>query len=149
MVNLGLGDVHTTAAFGAQQGARHRINRAAALIYAAQGDHGALALGDVWVLDQPWRELGFGALAAVCRGDRYPRLYQGGVIGGLLNLYKPYRPRWRAQRQGKIDAPDNGVLRRGRKLSDSGAKAYFFHVVSDAGLRATEIEIAPASASWR
>src|SRR5690606_15061678 len=31
----------------------------------------ALALGDVWVLDQLWRELGFDALAAVFRRARY------------------------------------------------------------------------------
>ena len=31
----------------------------------------ALALGDVWALDQLWRELGFDALAAVFRRERY------------------------------------------------------------------------------
>ncbi len=31
----------------------------------------ALALGDVWVLDQLWRELGFDSLAAVFRRARY------------------------------------------------------------------------------
>ena len=31
----------------------------------------ALALGDVWALDQLWRELGFDALAAVFRRARY------------------------------------------------------------------------------
>ncbi|MFW9615435.1 MAG: IS1634 family transposase, partial [Aquabacterium sp.] len=31
----------------------------------------ALALGDVWALDQLWRELGFDALAAIFRRARY------------------------------------------------------------------------------
>ena len=37
-----------------------------------------------------------------------------------------------AELAGKLDAQDDGVMRRGRKLSDSGAKARFFHEVSDA-----------------
>ena len=39
-----------------------------------------------------------------------------------------------AELAGKLDAQDDGVVRRGRKLSDSGAKARFFHEVSDAHL---------------
>lgn len=35
---------------------------------------------------------------------------------------------------GKLDAQDAGQVRRGRKLSDSGAKARFFHEVCDAHL---------------
>ena len=35
---------------------------------------------------------------------------------------------------GHLDAPDEGKVQRGRKLSDSGAKARFFHEVSDAHL---------------
>lgn len=35
---------------------------------------------------------------------------------------------------GKLDAQDAGKVQRGRKLSDSGAKARFFHEVSDAHL---------------
>jgi len=35
---------------------------------------------------------------------------------------------------GKLDEQDEGVRRRGRKLSDSGAKARFFHAVSEARL---------------
>ena len=35
---------------------------------------------------------------------------------------------------GKLDAQDGGAVQRGRKLSDSGAKARFFHEVSDAHL---------------
>ena len=35
---------------------------------------------------------------------------------------------------GKLDAQDEGQVQRGRKLSDSGAKARFFHEVSDAHL---------------
>ena len=35
---------------------------------------------------------------------------------------------------GKLDAQDDGVAQRGRKLSDSGAKARFFHEVADAHL---------------
>ena len=35
---------------------------------------------------------------------------------------------------GKLDAQDAGHVRRGRKLSDSGAKARFFHEVADARL---------------
>ena len=35
---------------------------------------------------------------------------------------------------GKLDGQDQGVKRRGRKLSDSGAKARFFHAVSDSHL---------------
>ena len=35
---------------------------------------------------------------------------------------------------GKFDEQDEGVRRRGRKLSDSGAKARFFHAVSEAHL---------------
>ena len=35
---------------------------------------------------------------------------------------------------GKLDGQDEGVKRRGRKLSDSGAKARFFHAVSEAHL---------------
>ena len=35
---------------------------------------------------------------------------------------------------GKLDGQDQGVKRRGRKLSDSGAKARFFHAVADAHL---------------
>jgi len=38
------------------------------------------------------------------------------------------------QLAGKLDAQDEGKLQRGRKLSDSGAKARFFHEVSDAHL---------------
>ena len=36
-----------------------------------------------------------------------------------------------AELAGKLDAQDDGVVRRGRKLSDSGAKARFFHEVFD------------------
>lgn len=39
-----------------------------------------------------------------------------------------------AQWAGKLDAQDDGVKHRGRKLSDSGAKARFFHEVSEAHL---------------
>lgn len=39
-----------------------------------------------------------------------------------------------AQLAGKLDAQDEGQVQRGRKLSDSGAKARFFHEVSDAHL---------------
>ena len=39
-----------------------------------------------------------------------------------------------AQLAGKLDAQDAGKAQRGRKLSDSGAKARFFHEVSDAHL---------------
>jgi transposase len=35
---------------------------------------------------------------------------------------------------GKLDAQDAGARARGRRLSDSGAKARFFHEVSEAGL---------------
>jgi hypothetical protein len=35
---------------------------------------------------------------------------------------------------GKLVEQDDGVKRRGRKLSDSGAKARFFHAVSEAHL---------------
>ena len=38
------------------------------------------------------------------------------------------------QLAGKLDAQDKGKVRRGRKLSDSGAKARFFHEVSNAHL---------------
>jgi len=38
------------------------------------------------------------------------------------------------QLAGKLDAQDQGKVQRGRKLSDSGAKARFFHEVSDAHL---------------
>lgn len=38
------------------------------------------------------------------------------------------------QLAGKLDAQDEGQVQRGRKLSDSGAKARFFHEVSDAHL---------------
>ena len=38
------------------------------------------------------------------------------------------------QLAGKLDDQDSGKVRRGRKLSDSGAKARFFHEVSDAHL---------------
>jgi transposase len=38
------------------------------------------------------------------------------------------------QLAGKLDAQDEGKVQRGRKLSDSGAKARFFHEVSDAHL---------------
>ena len=39
-----------------------------------------------------------------------------------------------AQLAGKLDAQEAGKVQRGRKLSDSGAKARFFHEVSDAHL---------------
>ena len=39
-----------------------------------------------------------------------------------------------AQLAGKLDAQDEGKVQRGRKLSDSGAKARFFHEVSEAHL---------------
>ena len=39
-----------------------------------------------------------------------------------------------AQLAGKLDAQDEGQVQRGRKLSDSGAKARFFHEVCDAHL---------------
>jgi len=39
-----------------------------------------------------------------------------------------------AQLAGKLDAQEAGKAQRGRKLSDSGAKARFFHEVSDAHL---------------
>ena len=35
---------------------------------------------------------------------------------------------------GKLDSQDRGVVRRGRKLSDSGAKARFYHEVKEAHL---------------
>ena len=35
---------------------------------------------------------------------------------------------------GKLDAQDAGARRRGRPLSDSGAKARFYHAVKDANL---------------
>ena len=38
------------------------------------------------------------------------------------------------QLAGKLDDQDGGKVQRGRKLSDSGAKARFFHEVSDAHL---------------
>ena len=38
------------------------------------------------------------------------------------------------QLAGKLDAQDEGKVHRGRRLSDSGAKARFFHEVSDAHL---------------
>jgi hypothetical protein len=38
------------------------------------------------------------------------------------------------QLAGKLDAQDDGKVQRGRKLSDSGAKARLFHEVSDAHL---------------
>ncbi len=38
------------------------------------------------------------------------------------------------QLAGKLNAQDGGAVQRGRKLSDSGAKARFFHEVSDAHL---------------
>jgi transposase len=38
------------------------------------------------------------------------------------------------QLAGKLDEQDEGKVRRGRRLSDSGAKARFFHEVSDAHL---------------
>jgi transposase len=38
------------------------------------------------------------------------------------------------QLAGKLDAQDEGQVQRGRRLSDSGAKARFFHEVSDAHL---------------
>ena len=38
------------------------------------------------------------------------------------------------QLAGKLDAQDEGKVQRGRRLSDSGAKARFFHEVSDAHL---------------
>jgi transposase len=38
------------------------------------------------------------------------------------------------QLAGKLDAQDDGKVQRGRKLSDSGAKARFFHEVSEAHL---------------
>ena len=38
------------------------------------------------------------------------------------------------QLAGKLDAQDEGKVQRGRKLSDSGAKARFFHEVSEAHL---------------
>ena len=38
------------------------------------------------------------------------------------------------QLAGKLDGQDAGEVKRGRKLSDSGAKARFFHEVSDAHL---------------
>jgi transposase len=39
-----------------------------------------------------------------------------------------------AQLAGKLDGQDAGAIHRGRKLSDSGAKARFFHEVSEARL---------------
>ncbi|KAF5294375.1 hypothetical protein FQA39_LY19349 [Lamprigera yunnana] len=39
-----------------------------------------------------------------------------------------------AQLAGKLDAQEGGQVQRGRKLSDSGAKARFFHEVSEAHL---------------
>ena len=50
-------------------------------------------------------------------------------------LAKIHALQYRAdQLAGKLDAQDAGVVQRGRKLSDSGAKARFFHEVSDAHL---------------
>lgn len=49
-----------------------------------------------------------------------------------------------AQLAGKLDAQDEGQVRRGRKLSDSGAKARFFHEVSDAHLaRIIQVDLNP------
>ena len=50
-------------------------------------------------------------------------------------LAKIHALQYRAdQLAGNLDAQDAGVVQRGRKLSDSGAKARFFHEVSDAHL---------------
>ena len=46
-----------------------------------------------------------------------------GLAGGLAD-----------QLAGKLDGQDAGEVKRGRKLSDSGAKARFFHEVSEAHL---------------
>jgi hypothetical protein len=44
---------------------------------------------------------------------------------------------------GKLDDQDAGQVRRGRKLSDSGAKARFFHEVADARLsRIIKVDLA-------
>lgn len=44
---------------------------------------------------------------------------------------------------GKLDGQDAGQIRRGRKLSDSGAKARFFHEVADARLsRIIKVDLA-------
>ena len=50
-------------------------------------------------------------------------------------LAKIHALQYRAEQlAGNLDAQDAGVVQRGRKLSDSGAKARFFHEVSDAHL---------------
>jgi len=51
---------------------------------------------------------------------------------------------------GKLDAQDQGQVQRGRKLSDSGAKARFFHEVSDAHLtRIIEVDLKSDLFSYR
>ena len=48
-----------------------------------------------------------------------------------------------AQLAGKLDAQDEGVRARGRRLSDSGAKARFFHEVCEASLaRIIKVDLA-------
>jgi len=51
---------------------------------------------------------------------------------------------------GKLDDQDEGVKRRGRKLSDSGAKARFFHEVSEARLsKIIEVDLKSDLFTWR
>lgn len=51
---------------------------------------------------------------------------------------------------GKLDEQDQGVKRRGRKLSDSGAKARLFHEVSEARLsKIIEVDLKSDLFAWR
>ncbi len=53
------------------------------------------------------------------------------------------------QLAGKLDAQDEGKVHRGRKLSDSGAKARFFHEVCDAHLsRIIKVDLKSELFSW-
>jgi len=53
------------------------------------------------------------------------------------------------QLAGKLDAQDEGKVHRGRKLSDSGAKARFFHEVCDAHLsRIVKVDLKSELFSW-
>ncbi len=49
---------------------------------------------------------------------------------------------------GKLDAQDNGKVKRGRKLAGSGAKARFYHEVCEARLgKILKAETCPRSCS--
>ncbi len=86
----------------------------------------ARAYGDVWALTELWHALGFDQLRRIFRRTRHSVDIEALVRVMVFN--------WLCDPDSKLDAQDNGKHKRGRKLSDGGARARFYHEVCEAHL---------------